>query len=287
MLTDIIAGTSGGIAVVLIGHPFDTTKTRLQTAPSNFYKGTLDCVKKTIHWEGFSGFYAGIYSPLAGQMFFRACSFTTNIWTKKFFNVQNTKDNFNFQKNFLCGVLTGFTISFIESPIDFIKTKLQVQIIKSKMDPSSEIKYNSVTSCAKYYMKNYSKFSIYQGFSGTLIRNLPANGLFFSVNDYVKYHFAKKQNKDPKYLDIKYNMIAGSLAGLSYWIGTYPLDIIKSRMQCMDPNMKINWYQTCLSIYRSGGLRAFTVGLLPCTLRSIPACACMFATVDFVRARLG
>ena len=33
--------------------------TRLQTAPEGFYKGTIDCVKKTIQWEGFRGFYAG------------------------------------------------------------------------------------------------------------------------------------------------------------------------------------------------------------------------------------
>ena len=34
---DYVAGVCGGIAVVLIGHPFDTTKTRLQTSPPNFY----------------------------------------------------------------------------------------------------------------------------------------------------------------------------------------------------------------------------------------------------------
>lgn len=67
MLVDIFAGTMGGIAVVLVGHPFDTTKTRLQTAPNGFYSCTIDCVKKTVQWEGVSGFYAGIWSPLYGK----------------------------------------------------------------------------------------------------------------------------------------------------------------------------------------------------------------------------
>jgi solute carrier family 25 carnitine/acylcarnitine transporter 20/29 len=67
MLVDIIAGTFGGIAVVLVGHPFDTTKTRLQTAPQGFYSGTVDCVRKTFRWEGFRGFYTGILSPLSGM----------------------------------------------------------------------------------------------------------------------------------------------------------------------------------------------------------------------------
>jgi len=77
LLIDYISGVLGGIAVVLVGHPFDTTKTRLQTAPNGYYKGTIDCVRKTIANEGFKGFYSGIYSPLAGQMFFRAVSFST------------------------------------------------------------------------------------------------------------------------------------------------------------------------------------------------------------------
>ncbi|RYH15211.1 solute carrier family 25 protein [archaeon] len=67
MYIDVLAGTLGGITVTIIGHPFDTTKTRLQTAPPGFYSGTMDCVKKTVHWEGFYGFYSGIVSPLSGK----------------------------------------------------------------------------------------------------------------------------------------------------------------------------------------------------------------------------
>jgi hypothetical protein len=43
------------------GHPFDTTKTRLQTSPHGFYNGTIDCVKKTLKSEGIGGFYSGRY----------------------------------------------------------------------------------------------------------------------------------------------------------------------------------------------------------------------------------
>ena len=44
---EYIAGVCGGVAVVCVGHPFDTIKTRLQTAPPGFYVSTLDCLKKT------------------------------------------------------------------------------------------------------------------------------------------------------------------------------------------------------------------------------------------------
>lgn len=57
---DYVAGVAGGVAVVLIGHPFDTVKTRLQTSPRGVYSGTIDCLKKTVRDEGMRGFYSGI-----------------------------------------------------------------------------------------------------------------------------------------------------------------------------------------------------------------------------------
>lgn len=74
---EYVSGVAGGVAVVCVGHPFDTCKTRMQTAPDGFYKNTVDCVRKTYGQEGLRGFYAGVLSPLFGQMFFRAASFTT------------------------------------------------------------------------------------------------------------------------------------------------------------------------------------------------------------------
>jgi len=38
------------------GHPFDLTKTRLQTAAPGAYTGALDVVKKTIARDGVSGY---------------------------------------------------------------------------------------------------------------------------------------------------------------------------------------------------------------------------------------
>lgn len=51
---------------------------RLQTQSSAnpIYSGAVDCVQKTLKWEGVGGLYKGVTSPLAGQMFFRATLFS-------------------------------------------------------------------------------------------------------------------------------------------------------------------------------------------------------------------
>ena len=59
---NLVSGTFSGIAVCLVGHPFDTLKVRLQTQPVDrpVYKGLLDCFVKTMRWEGIGGLYKGV-----------------------------------------------------------------------------------------------------------------------------------------------------------------------------------------------------------------------------------
>ena len=64
-----LAGGFGGFFVVVFGHPFDTTKVRLQTMPRPLpgqpplYIGPLDCVRKTLKYEGIRGFFKGMSAP--------------------------------------------------------------------------------------------------------------------------------------------------------------------------------------------------------------------------------
>lgn len=54
---NFFAGGVGGACLVVIGHPPDTIKVRLQTMPpvkngeKPIYEGTMDCLKKTIRKE--------------------------------------------------------------------------------------------------------------------------------------------------------------------------------------------------------------------------------------------
>ena len=68
MALEFLAGCIGGCAGVVVGHPFDTIKVRLQTQdPLNpKFKGTWDCLSKTVKNESFRGLYKGLTSPMAG-----------------------------------------------------------------------------------------------------------------------------------------------------------------------------------------------------------------------------
>lgn len=46
------AGGVGGVCAVVVGHPFDLVKVRLQTAQPGVYKGAVDVVRRTVAREG-------------------------------------------------------------------------------------------------------------------------------------------------------------------------------------------------------------------------------------------
>ena len=66
-LRALVAGGVGGVCAVVVGHPFDLVKVRMQTAEKGVYSGAMDVVKKTIAKEGLArGLYAGVSAPLVG-----------------------------------------------------------------------------------------------------------------------------------------------------------------------------------------------------------------------------
>lgn len=66
-LRSLAAGGFGGVCAVVVGHPFDLVKVRLQTAEQGVYKSAIDVVRKSVAKDGLGrGLYAGVSAPLVG-----------------------------------------------------------------------------------------------------------------------------------------------------------------------------------------------------------------------------
>ena len=98
----------------------------------------MDCVKKTLQWEGVPGLYKGVTSPLAGQMFFRATLFSAFGASKRWLgtNADGTTRALTTADFYKAGFITGAAAAFAESPIDFYKSQIQVQMVRAKADPT-------------------------------------------------------------------------------------------------------------------------------------------------------
>ena len=66
-IRSLAAGAAGCLCAVIVGHPFDLVKVRLQTAEKGVYAGAMDVVRKTVAREGLArvGF---LFSCLNGEL---------------------------------------------------------------------------------------------------------------------------------------------------------------------------------------------------------------------------
>ncbi|KAL4421587.1 hypothetical protein ABPG75_010878 [Micractinium tetrahymenae] len=289
-LKDSFAGTVGGVAVTLVGHPFDTVKVRLQTQPTTnpIYSGAIDCVRKTLQWEGIGGLYKGVTSPLAGQMFFRATLFSAFGASKRWLatNPDGTTRALTTADYFKAGFITGAAAAFTESPIDFYKSQIQVQMVRAKADPAYKPPYTSVSECVRATLRTSGVKGPFQGLSATLLRNAPANAVYLGSFEVLKGRAASHYGCETKDLSAAVVMAAGGTGGILYWLAIFPVDVIKSAMMTdsIDPSQRRypSIPAAARALWAEGGVSRFYRGFSPCLMRAAPANAVMLFTVDKV-----
>jgi len=134
----------------------------------------------------------------------------------------------------------------------------------------------------QHLVSKHGPKALWQGWTATVIRNVPANALFFPVNELLKLRMAQQDGILVEDLSTRQKLVAGAAAGISYWTLTYPLDAIKGRIMATSYNRRIPYLQ----VVKKMKFREFFVGIIPCTIRAAVACSAMFYTVDVLRSNL-
>lgn len=274
-LRDIAAGSFGGVCMVFVGHPLDTLKVRMQTSGTPgapHFDSTMDCLRQTIKNEGFGGLYKGVASPLVGVAAMNATLFFAYSNVKYYLNGQkpNGEKELPISKLLVAGGQTGMIVSAVESPVDLIKAKMQTQY-----GSGASAQYKSTFDCFKQVVGNYGIRGIYQGLGATLLRNIPANIMYFGVYEESRRRFASNDWNKVDQITPFEGFAAGGLAGIAYWIFSYPLDAVKSKMQTEPSEMSNRRYKNIAACftetYRTLGIKGFYKGFGVCMLRAFPA----------------
>ncbi|XP_061901139.1 mitochondrial basic amino acids transporter-like [Entelurus aequoreus] len=273
---DFVAGCIGGAAGVLVGHPFDTVKVRLQVQNVNkpLYRGTFHCFQSIIHQESMFGLYKGIGSPMMGLTFINAIVFGVQGNVMRLLG-QDTPAN-----QFMAGAAAGAIQCIICCPMELAKTRMQMQGT-GEMKSSKKTYKNSLDCLARIY-KREGLWGINRGMVTTFIRETPAFGFYFLAYDVLTRYLGCEP--EDRYMIPKL-LFAGGMAGIASWLSTYPVDVIKSRLQA-DGVGGVNQYSSIADCVRQSvrteGYMVFTRGLTSTLLRAFPVNAATFATVTLV-----
>lgn len=259
------SGGFGGICAVLTGHPFDLVKVRLQTG---VYNSTAACIKGTVAKDGLLGFYRGVMPPLLGVTPMFAVSFWGYDMGKKIVGNYSGKkpEEFTVGQTSTAGFISAVPTTLVAAPFERVKVMMQIQSGKSSM--------GSVIS--EMYRTGGIR-SIFKGSAATLARDGPGSALYFATYEIVK----EKLSTPGEDLSLFAVSVAGGCAGVSMWLGVFPIDTIKSTQQSSNTNISIA--TATKNIYAKGGIKAFFPGVGPALARSFPANAATFVGVEVAK----
>ncbi|XP_068241590.1 mitochondrial basic amino acids transporter [Palaemon carinicauda] len=291
MAMDFVAGCLGGCAGVAVGHPFDTVKVRLQTQDflNPRYRGTWHCLSDTVKRESVRGLYKGMSSPMAGVAVVNAIVFGVQG------NMARYMDNpDSLRSQTLAGATAGFFQAFVTSPMELVKTRVQIQT-EAAASPMTSLSTASSSSSTITASRSYDspldclrKIYTTEGFKGlfrgqliTLVRDVPALSTYFFTYEYL----AQKWSSDG-YVSAPAVLGAGGMAGIASWVLTYPIDVVKSRLQA-DGVGGIDKYKGVIDCVRKSiaheGFGVMSRGLLSTIIRAFPVNATTFAVVTWTQ----
>ena len=287
-----ISGGAGGMSLVLVGHPLDLIKVRLQTTSQ--YASMSDAFRVILKQDGIRGLYRGMMTPLVGVTpIFAICFWGYDLgqrFAKTFYNAKDKRhplengqkrlDDFKYQMRatMFAGGFSALPTTLLMTPSERIKVMLQIQ--------------GTATNAALYkgpldIVKAVGIRELYKGTLATLARDVPGSVAYFAAYEASKYWmtntFYRRTGNDTKEgtaeLPILAILAAGGLAGWANWFVAIPADVIKSRLQA-STQTNVSGLAILKSLLKEEGPKALFKGLGPALVRSFPANAACFLGVE-------
>ncbi|KAF8336237.1 mitochondrial carrier [Amanita rubescens] len=266
---DFIAGTLSGIAGLIVGHPFDTIKVRFQSPTiSGKYSSTLHAFGSIVHEERLAGLFKGITSPLITAAFLNGLIFSSYHF---FLKVQHESNDAipTLTQIAIAGALTGVICSVITTPTELIKIRQQDQLV-----------HTSTSQIALKIFKESGVPGLYRGMTVTILRDIGYAAYFVGYEGTLRFLSGSTAQSAPWYT----TLVAGGVAGIVGWTATFPLDVVKTRMQgtAQDSDPYRSMASTIINSYRAEGMGVFFRGLAPTIIRAIPVNMVMFGTFEMM-----
>ncbi|KAJ3895345.1 mitochondrial carrier domain-containing protein [Lentinula edodes] len=270
-LNELIAGSVGGAAQVLVGHPLDTVKTRAQIAPKGMFKGPMDIIAQTVRKEGFFALYKGMASPLLGIAGVNSLLFAAYGVSKR---IVSPYPQLSLPETSLAGAMAGAANTILASPVEMFKVRMQGQY-----GGAQDKRLSAVAR------EMWSQWGFRKGV--TMAREIPAYAGFYTAYEFSKRKFASIYGSE---LPVWALLASGSTGGIAYWLSCYPLDVIKSRVQLRQTppiGTPVQYIaHEAKTVLAESGLKGLFSGLTPSLIRSIPAAASTFAAFEITREYL-
>jgi len=269
-------------------------KVRFQSpGTSSRYTGTFQAISTIVREERITGLYKGIVSPVISCAPLNGLVFASyRFFMKSQLTSENDKPTL--YQIALSGAGTGVVGSLISTPVELLKIRQQGMLTQI-----------SIGTLLLQIMRTQGIRGLYRGITATALRDLGYGTYFFTYEATCRlfsrpipppqpsiHHSASDLietiDSDFQTVPVPALLLAGALAGIAGWMTTFPLDVVKTRIQGTSINNSKQSFgmgitiDTIISSWKSEGPRVFWAGLSPTLIRAIPVNMVTFGAFEAV-----
>ncbi|CAD5207370.1 unnamed protein product [Bursaphelenchus okinawaensis] len=272
VLPSLASGAVAGALAKTTIAPLDRTKINFQVSNTRQYsvREAIRFVISTYKQHGFLAMYRGNSATMARVVPYAAIQFAAHEEYKRLLRVDRDGKPTP-GRRYVSGSLAAITSTTLTYPLDTAKACLSV---------SDKNTYPNLRSVFRIEYKKQGFWVFYRGIGPTLLGVIPYAGSSFFTYETLKLFYKEKLNSKPGPI---VSMLMGSFAGLVGQSSSYPLDIVRRRMQTGRVPASQGVIRTLMTIYKEEGIvRGWYKGLSMNWIKGPIAVGITFTTYDHV-----
>lgn len=275
--TFLLGGISGIIAKTTIA-PFDRAKIIFQTTNRQFGLFQMfSLLRQNATDSGLRSLWRGHSLTLLRTFPYAGLQYTSFDIFKSLLKPKN-EENLPPFRRFIAGGLAGATASTVVYPLELFRARMAVSSLSLKQN-------------IKVLNSNFGVFGLIFGLKPTLIGMVPYAGIAFGTFESLKVMKLKSNNSS----ELKHHerAINGSISGLIAQTLTYPLDIVRRRMQTDGAHENslvlsrkyTSVVETIKFVYKTEGYRGLYKGVSLNWIKGPIALGISFSVFDYLKTK--
>ncbi|KAI4324446.1 hypothetical protein MLD38_029937 [Melastoma candidum] len=237
---------------------------------------------RIVREEGFRAFWKGNFVTIAHRLPYSSVNFYAYERYKSFLQSVIGDD---YKRNagaalcvqFVGGGLAGITAASATYPLDLVRTRLAAQ--------RSSNYYRGIWHAFHTICREEGFLGLYKGLGATLLGVGPNIAISFSVYESLRSFWQSQRVGDSP---VMVSLACGSLSGIASSSATFPLDLVRRRMQLEGAGGRARIYNSGLlgtfrHIMRTEGMRGFYRGILPEYYKVVPSVGIVFMAYETLK----
>ncbi|KAH7365512.1 hypothetical protein KP509_18G032100 [Ceratopteris richardii] len=216
--------------------------------------------------DGITGFFRGNLLNVVSIAPTKVVEYLVYTCLEDFMKNKNDR-NVGDKEKMLMGSIATMSGTFVSHPIDTVRTALAVQVNGAQ---------KGILKTTQAILDRKGLWGLYQGVIPNMIRVAPYAAINFVLYDELKKWYHRRTGPGGE-LGLLSSIFCGVLSGAAAQVALYPLETVQRHLQAHAAEKSSLAYQNMFDalriIIQDGGVSALYAGLLPSTLKLVPAAA--------------